>query len=122
APRLFSMASCWRWVDSGQATGYGLRARNYRAPTTGVQPSIQAPRALRSLEPALCALAMPPQIIPGVDPAGVPILPVELKRITPDSMRTGRLSRRRVHRQQIRSFGFRLPSLPSLSLALVNAR
>ncbi len=57
-------------------------------------------RRRRLSAPAFLALAMPPQIIPGINTARVPVIPLEADRII--AHRAGRLRprRRHVHRQQ----------------------
>jgi len=50
------------------------------------------------------------------------VLPVELERISTNTMRARRFCRRSVHRQQRRSFHLWLPCFPALRLSLIDAR
>ncbi len=70
---------------------------------------------------AFVALADTAQVVPGIDAAGVAVLPVELNSIAADGVSTGRLGRRREHGQDIGGFGFGLTRLAAIGLAQVDA-
>ena len=64
---------------------------------------------------------MPAQKIPRIDPARMPILPVELDGVTADAVRACGLGRSGIHGQQGSRFGFRLASFAPLGIAFVDA-
>jgi len=67
------------------------------------------------------ALATAAQIIPGVDAAGVAVLPVELDCVAADGLRAGRLHGRGIHGQDGGWPGLWLPYFTAIRLALLDA-
>jgi hypothetical protein len=72
--------------------------------------------------PALLTPTVPSQIIPGINPARVPVIPLEADRVI--AHRARRLGPRRslIHRQQASRLRFALAWLPTLCLAFFVAR
>src|ERR1700676_4053708 len=70
---------------------------------------------------AFRALAVAAQEVPGIDAAGVAILPIELDRIAADSVGAGWSSGGLVHLQQLLGVGLGLARLAALNFSFFDA-
>src|SRR5580698_4476103 len=84
--------------------------RQLRLPATGYR--------LLAVLRAFLAHTVPSQIIPGINPAPVPVVPLEADRVIAHRARRLRPRRRLIHRQQRSRLRLPLARLPPLRLAL----
>src|SRR6202007_2873578 len=101
-----------------RARGRRIRSEFRTIPANSL---VRCPGDLGCGKLALRALAVSPQIFPGVDSGRVAVEPVELNRVATHGVGTRGLRRRLIHRKEFRCFLPSLPNLPPFVLPLVHA-